>query len=93
MPEIPEWALTAIAVLVGAAAAWLQRRGNVAALEASESITRQLVAVIEGVELAGKKAPGTGVAFVKRAVQNAAMDAGVNRELAARVRKISEMMK
>ncbi len=92
MPDIPEWALTALAVIVGAAAAWLQSRGRAQALKTSENLTRQLTAVIEGVELAGKKTPAS-IRLVKSAIKNASLDEGVHRDLAERVRRISEGLK
>ena len=92
MPDIPEWLLTAIAVLVGAAVAYLERRGKRAALEASETITKQLTAVIEGVETAGRLMPDD-TKPIKQVIKKASELAGVDKALAERVRTISELMK
>jgi len=82
-----------IGALVGIASALLQWKGKRAAIKGAESLTRQLTAIIDGVERTSKE-DGMAGALAKKNINQATNDAGgeVARELHRRVQELTRIL-
>lgn len=90
---MPEWVMGVLAALVGIASALLQWKGKRDAIKGAEGLTRQLTAIIDGVERTAKQDKLSG-AMAKRNITQASKDAGedIASELHRRVREVTRLL-
>tara|TARA_Y100000114_G_C11518692_1_gene212444 strand:- start:44 stop:316 length:273 start_codon:yes stop_codon:yes gene_type:complete len=86
---MPDWVWLVMAIVGGVVTTLAERRGKKKAADVAARLTRQLDAVIHGVERAGIGNPATA-SQTKFKIKKEAQALGVERDLRARVKRLTE---